>query len=206
MEKNLDLFIEKLASKNPTPGGGGVAGLCGSMGAALASMVCNLTIGKPKYKEFDEVVKNVLIEAENMRVKLLKLAEMDEIAFEPLSKAYSLPTGTDEEKKYKDEIMEKCTKDAADVPLEVVKASFETLELLEKLVKRGSKLAISDVGVGAVVCKSALQSAALNVYINTKCMKNREVAERYNYETEKYVEKGSVLADRIYSDVTDMLK
>lgn len=206
MEKNIDSYIEKLASKSPTPGGGGAAALCGAVGTALASMVCNLTIGKPRYAQYEEEVKQIAAQAEKLYIKLMQLAEEDETAFEPLSKAYSLPNATEAEKAYKANVMEKCLKAAAEVPFKTVQAVYEAIELHERLVEKGSRLAISDVGVGAVTCKAALQSAALNVYINTKYMENKQTADEYNSKTEKYVMKGSELADKIYSAVSAMLK
>lgn len=206
MEKDIYAFSEKLASKSPTPGGGGVAALCGTMGAALASMVCCLTSGKPKYAQYESEICDIALAADALRKDMLALAEEDGIAFEPLSKAYSLPCATEEEKAEKAKVMEKCLATAADVPFRAVKKAYEAILLHERLVERGSRLAISDVGVGAVVCKSAMQSAALNVYINTKYMCNRELAEKYNGETEKYLKKGSDIADNIYKAVSDMLR
>ncbi len=206
MEQNINEFINKLSTKSPTPGGGGVAALCGSMGAALASMVCELTIGKPKYKLFEDEVIEIAKAALILKDKLMALAEEDEVAFEPLSKAYSLPTDTDEQKVYKAEYMEKCLVAAADVPFRVVKTAYEAILLHERLVEKGSKLAISDVGVGAVVAKSALESAALNVYINTKFMANKTVADDYNTKTDEYVKKGSEIADKVYAAVSEMLR
>lgn len=206
MEADIYVFTEKLASRSPTPGGGGVAALCGAMGAALASMVCCLTLGKPKYAQYEDELSRIVVEAEALRKKLMALANEDEIAFEPLSKAYSLPSTTDGEKAEKERVLERCLAAAADVPFRAVKTAYEAILLHERLVECGSRLAISDVGVGATVCKSAMQSAALNVYINTKLMKNRELAENYNRETEEYLTKGSDIADKTYKAVSDMLR
>ncbi len=206
MEQNINVFINKLSTNSPTPGGGGVAALCGSMGAALASMVSELTIGKPKYKQYEDEVKEIAKEALLLKDKLMALAEEDEVAFEPLSKAYSLPTDTEEQKAYKAEYMEKCLVKAADVPFRVTKTAYEVILLHERLVEKGSRLAISDVGVGAVVAKSALQSAALNVFINTKFMSDKNVANDYNTKTEEFIKKGSETADRVYMAVSGMLK
>ena len=206
MEQNLYIFTQKLASKSPTPGGGGVAAICGAMGSALACMVCNLTVGKSKYKEYEKELVGILNEAERLRIWLMLLAEEDETAFEPLSKAYGLPIETDEEKAYKAETMETCLRTAAEVPFKTVKAAFEAIELHARLVDKASRLAISDVGAGAAVCKAALQSAALNVYINTKYMSDREFAERINRQTEETVKKGIKKADEVYEAVESMLK
>ena len=206
MENNIELYIEKLGSKAPTPGGGGVAALAGALGAALASMVCNLTIGKPKYAQYENELKAVLESAENLSKKMLDLAEEDETAFEPLSKAYSLPTETDEQKAYKEKVMEDSLKIAADVPLRAAKGAFDVIVLMERLATRGSKLVISDVGVGVQMARSALLSASLNVKINTKLMKDRFVPDILNDEIEYVVNEGVKLADEVYNTVLEMMK
>ena len=206
MEKNIELYIEKLASKAPTPGGGGVAALSASLGAALAAMVCNLTIGKPKYAQFEDELKVILEEAQILSKKCLELAAEDEVAFEPLSKAYSLPSATEEEKKIKDEVLESALVTAANVPMMSAMAAKDAIDLHKRLVEKGSKLVISDVGVGVQMARSALLSAALNVKINTKLMKNRAVADEMNKQIEDLVTKGSAAADEVYSAVGDMLK
>lgn len=134
------------------------------------------------------------------------MAEEDEQAFAPLSKAYSLPSSTEEEKIHKAEVMEECLQLAASVPMKIVHASYRAIELLSQLTEKGSRLAISDVGVGAAICGSALKSAALNVYINTKLMKNTEYAARLNAETDTFLENGTALADQTYLAVEAMLK
>ncbi|MBP3348827.1 MAG: cyclodeaminase/cyclohydrolase family protein [Clostridia bacterium] len=206
MENNIELYIEKLGSKAPTPGGGGVAALAGALGAALASMVCNLTIGKPKYAQYENELKAVLESAENLSKKMLALAGEDETAFEPLSRAYSLPTETDEQKAYKEKVMEDSLKIAADVPLRAAKGAFDVIVLMERLATRGSKLVISDVGVGVQMARAALLSASLNVKINTKLMKDRFVADILNDEIEYVVNEGVKLADEVYNTVLEMMK
>ena len=206
MESNIYTYTEVLASKAPVPGGGGAAALCGAIGAALAEMVCSLTLGKPRYAQYEAEIKEITGKADILRKQLTELAEEDEVAFEPLSRAYSLPNGTDEEKAYTAKIMEECLLRAADVPFRVVKTAFEAIKLHEKLVEKGSKLAISDVGVGAVICKSALQSAALNVYINTKYMEDKATANEYNSKTDEYLARGAEIADGVYKAVYEKLR
>ncbi len=206
METEIKSYLDKLASKTPTPGGGGVAALSGSLGAALASMVCNLTIGKPKYSQYEDDLKVILSEAETLYKKCLILAEEDETAFEPLSKAYSLPSSTEEEKKAKDEIMEKALLAASDVPMRSARAAYEAILLHEKLVEKGSKMVISDVGVGVQMALAALNSAALNVFINIKSMKNREVADNMGKELDTLLANGNKIANDVYTQVCTMLK
>lgn len=206
MEQNIKEYVDKLASKSPTPGGGGVSALCAGLAGALASMVCNLTIGKPKYAQYEEELKEILLQAQTLYGKCLELAEEDEIAFEPLSKAYSLKCDTEEEKRHKESVMEKALLAAADVPLRTVKVAYDTILLHEKLVEKGSKLVISDVGVGVQMAKAALLGAFLNVKINTKMMINRSVAEKIDETANESVKNGQIIADRVYDTVLQMLK
>lgn len=206
MEQNIKEYIDKLASKSPTPGGGGVSALCAGFGSALASMVCNLTVGKPKYTQYDKELNEILTEARSLCDKCLALAEEDEIAFEPLSKAYSLKSTTDEEKRYKEAVMEKALLAAADVPLRSAQAAYDTIMLHKKLVEKGSKLVISDVGVGVQLARAALTGAFLNVKINTKMMADRSVASKIDETANELVKNGQIIADSVYDAVLQMLK
>lgn len=206
MEQDIKIYIDKLASKSPTPGGGGVSALCAGLGSALASMVCNLTIGKPKYAQFENELNELLCEAQTLYNKCLALAEEDEIAFEPLSKAYSLKSDTEDEKNYKETVMEKALLAAADVPLRSAQAAYDTILLHERLIERGSKLVISDVGVGVQIAKAALMGAFLNVKINTKMMKDRSVASKIDEKASELLKNGRIIADKVYDAVMQMLK
>lgn len=206
MEQNINEYINKLASKLPTPGGGGVAALCAGLGSALASMVCNLTIGKPKYAQYESELNDILNDATKLYEECIQLAQEDEVAFEPLSKAYSLKSTTDEEKRYKDSVMEAALLVAADVPLRSLQAAYKAILLHEKLVEKGSKLVISDVGVGVQMARAALLGATLNVKINTKMMKNRVVADQMNSTADELTQKGKLIADNVYDTVLQMLK
>ena len=204
--QTIDTFLTQLASSSPTPGGGGAASLCASMGASLLSMVCNLTIGKPKYAENEEEVKTIRNLALDLKERFLQLSKDDEVAFEPLSKAYSLPTSTDEEKAYKEKIMEECLVGAASVPLEVVEQLAFASGLAKRLSPICSRLAVSDVGVAASFFKAALNSAALNVYINTKMMKNEDAARSLNERCEALVTKGTALCEETENEIKALLK
>lgn len=206
MEQNINEYINKLASKLPTPGGGGVAALCAGLGSALASMVCNLTIGKPKYAQYESELNDILNDATKLYEECIQLAQEDEVAFEPLSKAYSLKSTTDEEKRYKDSVMEAALLVAADVPLRSLQAAYKAILLHERLVEKGSKLVISDVGVGVQMARAALLGATLNVKINTKMMKNRVVADQMNSTADELTQKGKLIADNVYGTVLQMLK
>jgi len=206
LEKSCIEFTDMLASGAPVPGGGGASAMVGALGTALGSMVGNLTLGKKKYESVQEDIKVILEKAKVLQQKLLTLVEKDAEVFEPLSKAYGLPRNTEEEKKKRDEVMEEALKLACSVPIEIMEKSLEAIALHEELAVKGTRLAISDVGVGVLFCKSALMGASLNVFINTKLMKDREYAQSINGTTEKMLEEGMTKADRIYSEVESGIK
>lgn len=199
-------FISLLASAAPVPGGGGASALAGALGMALGNMVGNLTLGKKKYESVQEDIKMILDKAGKLQKELLSLVEKDAEVFEPLSKAYGLPRNTEEEKKKRDAVMEEALKLACSVPLDIMEKSVECIALHEELAGKGSAIAISDVGVGVLFCKSALMGASLNVFINTKLMKDREYAAAINLRTEKILTDGMGRADRVYRGVETRIK
>lgn len=201
LNSSVEKFSDMLASKAPVPGGGGASALAGALGIALGSMVCNLTIGKKKYAAYEEDIKRILTETEKIRKTLLVLVEKDAQVFEPLSRAYSLPTKTDEEKKTKEQIMETALKNAAEVPMKILKTLSETLDLLEILAVKGSKIAISDVGCAAALIRGAVNAAVLNVYINTGLMKDKAYAHKLNSEANLLVKESIRRTDEVYNIV-----
>lgn len=202
----IDTFLEKLSSKSPTPGGGGAAGLGGAMGAALGEMVVNLTLGKKRYAHVEEEMKSFLEKLEVLKSEFLRLADEDEVVFVPLAAAYGLPSGTEEEKKRKDEVLETHLLGATLVPLMVMERALETLDIMEVLAEKGSRLAVSDVGVGVQFIRSALLGAKMNVSINTKSLKQREKAGQLQAQADKLAEDGIRKADAIYAGVEAALK
>lgn len=205
-EWSLEQFSEELASKAPVPGGGGASAVCGALGCALGSMVGNLTVGKKKYAKAEPQVKEIMTQAEVLQRELLRLAEADAAAFEPLSRAYGLPRETPEEAAFKDQVMEAALKAASVVPLQIMECSCQMLALHQNLAILGSRLAVSDVGVGVQLCRSALLGASMNVWINTKMMKDREQAQAMNQRAETLMEQGVEQADRIFEYVLAQLR
>lgn len=200
-EKSCVEFVEVLASKSAVPGGGGAAALVGAIGMALGSMVCNLTIGKKKYAQYEDSVKSTLEKAGKLEKDLLSMIDQDAECFLPLSKAYGLPTNTDEEKQVKAETMEKALKVACQVPIDIVRVCYDAIKLHEDLVDKGSKLAISDVGVGVQCLRAAILSGQLNVVININSIKDQEYVEKVRNEVNKLVEDGVKICDEVYSKV-----
>lgn len=206
--KNLTIndFLTELSSKAPIPGGGGASALVGAAGCSLGSMVGNLTLGKKKYADVQEDIKELIIKSEKLKEELLELINEDAKAFEPLSKAYGLPKGTPEEIAYKDEVMEKALYVASIVPLNIMKKIHEMILLHDEYAAKGTKIAISDIAIGVVFCKSALLGASMNVFINTKSMKNRDTAKKLNDEANKLIADGSAIADRIFNQISQSFK
>lgn len=199
-------FLEILASGEPVPGGGGASAAVGAMSVALGMMVANLTIGRKKYAEVEEDVKKLLARGQVLMDELTALMDKDAEAFEPLSKAYGLPKNTEEEKKARETVMAKALYEASVVPMEIMRKSLEVMDILQELSKKGSKIAMSDVGVGVLFARSAVEGASLNVFINTKLMKDREQAEKMNQETADMIVKGRRIAEEVYSSVLKQIK
>lgn len=205
VEKSCREFVDVLASKAPVPGGGGAAALAASIGMALSNMVGNLTVGKKKYADVEDEVKELIAQGETVINELNLLVDKDAEVFEPLSKAYGLPRSTPEEIKFKEETMEKCCIDACGVPMEIMRKCYEAIQIHEKMGKIGTLIAISDVGCGVAILKGALVSARLNVIININSIKDQTFVSSTRDEMEMLLEKGSKLADDTLQVVLDKL-
>ena len=205
-QKTIEGFLEVLSSKEPVPGGGGASALAGAPGNALGQMVANLTIGKKKYADVEAEIKELLGRMQKLQAAFVTLADRDAQVFAPLAQCYSLPSLTEEEKAYKEKVMEERLLDASFVPLEIMEHAVAMLGILEILGDKGSRLAVSDVGVGVQFIRASLLGAVMNVYINTKSMKNREKAEELNARAGQLIEEGTAWADRIYAKVLDQLR
>ena len=195
-------FAEVLASKAPVPGGGGAAALAGALGVALCSMVGNFTTGKKKYAAYEEDVQRMLAEGETLRARLLALVEADAKAFEPLSRAYAIP----KDDPARDTVMEEATLNAVQAPVEMVTCCGEALLLLEEMLEKGSRLLLSDVGCGALLCKAAMESAAMNVFVNTGSLRDRATAARLEQQVDAALATYLPLADRIAAAVTATIR
>ncbi|MDD5944215.1 MAG: cyclodeaminase/cyclohydrolase family protein [Clostridia bacterium] len=199
-------WFEELSSAAPTPGGGGAAALAGAAGASLGMMVSNLTVGKKKYAAVEDEIKEYLVRLEKLRDEMLSLIEADAEGFAPLAAAYSLPTSTDEERAEKDRIMASALKEACHVPLRTMEKGTEILEIIDVLAVKGSVMAVSDAGVAAQFVRTAVLGASMNVFINTKTMKDRALAEEYNEKAEKLNAFAADKADEIFKKIEEGLK
>ncbi len=201
MEKSSRLFLEELASKAAVPGGGGAAALVGAVGTALGNMVGNLTAGKKKYAAVEPDILALNERAEALRRQLEGLVETDAAAFAPLAKAYGIP----KDDPARAEVMEKALEEAAAVPLEIMACCCTAIGLLEEYEAKGSVLAISDAGCGALFCKAALEAAGLNVAVNTRLMADRAKAARLDARAAVLLEDCRPRADGIYTRVCKRL-
>jgi formiminotetrahydrofolate cyclodeaminase len=174
----IEDWLTDLASELPAPGGGAAAGMSAAMAAALVSMVCNLTIGKPKFAEHEAVMREALAEAERLRLEALQLAEDDAEAFSGVVAAYKLPKSSDEEKAARTAAIQAGLVEAAAVPLAVARVSAEVIKLSGRILEGSNPNVLSDVAVAASAAKSALESAALNVDINVVAIKDAAERER----------------------------
>lgn len=206
LEQKATEFLDVLSSSAPVPGGGGASATVGAFAAALGMMVTNLTIGKKKYADVEEEILAIREKLEILRDKLISLTDQDAESFEPLAKAYSLPKETDEQKAEKERVMEVVLYEASIVPLRIMETVYEAMQNLEVLGEKGSKLAVSDVGVGILFARAALEGASLNIFINTKMMKNREKAEMLNEKAEQLIDAGRKLQEKVYAGVLGKIR
>ena len=190
-------FVSVLASDAPAPGGGGAAALVGAIGTALGNMVGSLTVGKKKYAEVEAEIIALKAKCDALQTELLNQVEMDEVNFLPLAKAYGIP----KDDPNRDKIMDEAIVVACSTPMTIMELCCEAIDYIKVFADKGSRLAVSDAGCGAVCCKAALQAASLNVFINTKTLKNREKAEEMNAYCLKMLAEYGAMADEIFETV-----
>jgi len=198
-------FAKELASKKPVPGGGGAAAMVAALGAALNTMVANFSYGKKKFLDVKDRHENLIHRGEILREKLMDLVDKDAEFFEPLSKAYAMPSDTEEEKRVKNETLQKCLMAACSAPMETLKFSYDAILLHEEAVNISSKNIISDVGVGVQLLKAAMNSAYLNVLINLNSIDDEYYAKAMKEEAERLLEEGERIADEVYEQVVTIL-
>lgn len=196
-ERSCVDFVDVLASSAPVPGGGGAAALVGAIGTALCAMVGNLTVGRKKYAAFEGDLQKILTRADSLQKQLLELVEKDAAGFEPLSQAYAIPKD-DPDRGWK---LEEATIAACQAPMEMMKTCCEAIELLEEMLVKGSVTLVSDVGCGALCCAAALESASLNIFINTKTLLDRNFAAQMDARADtllhEYLPRARTIADAV---------
>jgi formiminotetrahydrofolate cyclodeaminase len=177
IEQPVTQFLDELASSAATPGGGSGAAIMGALGAALVSMVCNLTIGKKNYAEVEPEMRSVLHDAEALRQRLADMVAEDIAAFNGLMAAYGLPKLTDEDKATRGAAIQHALRAATEAPLACARACAEVIKLSMRAAEVGNRNVISDAGVGALAAQAALRSAALNVDINVPSLQDQAFAQ-----------------------------
>ncbi len=175
IDKKVSNFLDELASSSPTPGGGSVAALAGALGAALISMVGNLTVGKKKYEDVEKDIKKIISSSEKLRYELSQLTEEDVKAFNNFMATYKMPKETEDEKKIRAEKIQEALIKAARVPLKTAYKCLDIMILSQEIAEKGNINVISDAGVAVLMSEAALESAILNVKINLKMIKDEKI-------------------------------
>ncbi|XCP86839.1 cyclodeaminase/cyclohydrolase family protein [Roseburia hominis] len=206
LEKKTTEFLAELSSAAPVPGGGGASAAVGAFAAALGMMVANLTVGKKKYADVEAEIIEIRGRLEKLRDQMVRLVDEDAKAFEPLSKAYGLPKETGEQRIEKERVMEKALFEASMAPLQIMETVLEAMGLLAVLGEKGSRIAVSDVGVGILFAQAAVEGASLNVFINTRLMKDRERAGEMNAQAEEMIRKAREMKSVVYENVLAKIK
>ena len=205
VDKPVTNFLDELASNAPAPGGGSVAAISGALGAALVSMVCNLTLGKKAYADVQDEISELLAKSEALREELTSLLEADVKAYTGYSKAAKLPRGTEEEKAERQVVMQAALKVATDVPLSIAEAAVKVMDLCMPAAEKGNKWAVSDAGVAVLMAEAALRSAALNVLINLGSLKDEEFVADRQAKLDALLEGKGIMRDEIYDYVASKL-
>ena len=205
LDQSLRSFLEDTASKTPTPGGGSVAALVGSLGAALLCMVGNFTVGKPKFEKVERDIREILKEADKLKGKLSGLIQKDIEVYARFSQASRMPRDTSELEEKRRQALQIALKDATQVPLTTAKLALRLMKLAQLLVSKGNPNLITDVGVGALLADAALQSAALNVQINLGYIKDEEFRKRTSSVLSSTLSQGQEIKDKVIKGVRDAL-
>lgn len=204
-DQPIQQFLDDLASKAPTPGGGSAAAIMGAMGAALGSMVGNFTVGKKGYEDVDAEMRKILERCETLREKLTGMVKADIDVFNQVMDAYGMPKDTDVQKADRSKAIQVALKDATDIPLTCAQVAAEVLRLCKPLAEKGNKNVISDAGVAVLAAEAALRSAALNVYINIGGIKDEEFKKLREQVLEQTLAGTRQFTDEVYDIVKSRL-
>ena len=197
LSDSIGIFPDLVAAGTPTPGGGSVAAMCGVMAAALGQMVCNITIGKPKYAANESRLKEIRDELEQLGARLRELIAEDADSFEAVLKAYRLPKESEEQKQERAAQVQAATVGSINVPLETASRSFEVLKRLRELADIGNTNALSDAGVGAQLAQTAVKGASYNVRTNLGSLSDKGMAGRIDQQVARLVDESRVIAEEV---------
>lgn len=194
INQSLKKYLEDLAARQPTPGGGSAAALSSTLGCALMSMVCNFTVGSPKYKEVEEEVKKYLEESENLRNRFMELVDLDVASYEKVSQAQKLPKETPEDKERRKEKIQEATREAVAVPLEICQLSAEGLKLCDRMLEKTNIKLVSDLSVAASLLKAGFQAGLVNVEINLASLRDADFIVKIRQVLEPLTKESEVLS------------
>jgi methenyltetrahydrofolate cyclohydrolase len=200
LDQEIGSWLDELASAAPAPGGGAAAAMLAAVGAGLIEMVCNLTIGKPRYAEHEELMRTALISATELRLSAGQLAAEDAAAFGAVSQAYRRPKSSDEEKAARAQAIQAALVEAADVPLRVAAVAAEVIGLSDRILAGSNVNVISDVAVAASAGRAALDSAVINVEINLSAMSDATGRAALRSDLDRLAP-ASAVADRVVAAV-----
>ncbi len=200
-EQQLQTFLDQLASRAATPGGGSAAAVMGAMGAALLSMVANLTIGKKNYEAVDGAMREMLEQSEALRAVMIDMIQADVDVFDQVMAAYGMPRDGAEEQAARAAAVQAALKEATDVPLECARRCADVIQLCRPMAEQGNSNVLSDVGVAVLAARAALHSAALNVYINIGGIKDEEFASERRRALETLLSAADAAAAEIHEQV-----
>jgi len=200
-ELKINEFTEALSGGSPTPGGGSAAALAGALGAALTSMVASLTTGREKYREHEELMREILKETKELREALLISIDRDIEAFNGVSAVYKMPKETVDEKEARKQAMQTALKDAAKAPYHMMELALKGLSITDKAVGKSNVNAASDLGVAALTLSACARSAWLNVLINLSSIKDQAFVDEYRSKGEDIIARAIPLAEKIYDEI-----
>lgn len=204
-DNSIQVFLDELASKASTPGGGSAAAIMGATGAALLSMVANFTIGKKNYEVVEQEMRALLSEAEGLRAQLTGLIQADVEAFDGVMAAYGLPRASESDQAARTQAIQAALKVAAEVPLKCARLCAEVIRLSPALAEKGNTNVISDAGVAVLAAEAALRSAALNVHVNINAIKDADFTEDCRRQLEEILEGSERRTEEVYGVVKGKL-
>jgi glutamate formiminotransferase/formiminotetrahydrofolate cyclodeaminase len=198
---NLRAFADETASESPAPGGGSIAAYTAALGAALGTMVANLSAGKRGWEEQTSFFSEWAGKGQEAKDALLKIVDEDTAAFNEIMNAFGLPKGTDAEKQARTEAIEQATKYACEVPLRTMKLAYGTLDMLGAMIEKGNQNSVTDAGVGVLCVKAAVQGAYFNVLVNAKSLKDQTYAQQIIAEAKNILADNHKRADELIAAV-----
>ena len=198
---DLRAFADETASESPAPGGGSISAYVGSLGAALGTMVANLSAGKRGWEDKINLFSDFAAQGQQVKDTLLTLVDEDTNAFNKIMNAFGLPKGTDEEKKARTQAIEDATKYACDIPYKIMETAYSILPMLSAMVEQGNPNSITDAGVGVLCVKTAVRGAYFNVLVNAQGLKDRAFAEDIKSRAKQILDKNHADADSLIAKV-----